>query len=273
MMSASGPRIASSEQPVTWLHQVREDGAVAYRLGRQGDRVIAEWIGIAQLTGRVDGTDLRFMASPGAPPAALEKLRGVVHALTADLRGGLGVHASAVALGSRAVLFLGESGAGKSTAAAAMCARSGGTLLADDAAVITERNHLHLVVPSEDRHYLTRQSRQVLELGVHEIPDHAGSKAAIAAARTGTEPCPLAVIFSLRFDAARSQPFVRPLGGSEAALRVLGAMFRFDLANRRDELDRVLRLYAQVPFFELTRPPSAPEVVSLVERQLGDLAR
>lgn len=60
-------------------------------------------------------------------------LAGNVLALVLGLRGACVLHASAVELGGSSVAFAGGSGAGKSTAAALLCA-AGGALVTDDAA-------------------------------------------------------------------------------------------------------------------------------------------
>src|ERR1700690_1964968 len=120
---------------VVWIHEVKDNDAVIFRAGRQGDRLIAEWPGLATLACDHDGSRATFRAAAGVPRSTVGKLRrGSVRALLRDLEGGLSLHASAVAIGGRAILFIGQSGAGKSTAAAEMCLGSRAQLLADDIA-------------------------------------------------------------------------------------------------------------------------------------------
>jgi hypothetical protein len=238
-------------------------------MGRQGKSLVAEWPRLARLTCDEDGTQVRLTPSAGASPRSLMKLRGVVKALLADLRGGLGIHASAVAVRSSAVLLLGESGAGKSTTAAELCLHHGARLLADDAAWLDERNGVVQVVPSEDRHYLTRESGDALGVRLRSADLQEAGKAGVRSARTATRRVRLGLVVSLHFDDTLTEAVSRRLSGAEAAFRVLGAMFRFDVDDRREELDRVMRLYEQAPFLEIARPRNEPAIAAHVVRALG----
>jgi hypothetical protein len=74
-------------------------------------------------------------------------LLGPVLGLLLRLRGSTCLHASAVVIGGKAAVFLGPSGAGKSTAAA-IVARDGCTVLADDIVALTESEIGFEVLPS-----------------------------------------------------------------------------------------------------------------------------
>jgi hypothetical protein len=83
-----------------------------------------------------------------------------------------------VGVNDRAVLLLGQSGAGKSTTVAALCAR-GASMLADDFAVLETRNDGSWLTPSEDAHWLDAASHRALGLtskgegwveGKHAVP-------------------------------------------------------------------------------------------------------
>ena len=254
---------------VVWLHQIREGGTLQYRMGRRGQSLVAEWPGFAQLTCDQDGGRLHMTPAKGASPRALARLDAVVKALITDLRGGLGLHASAVALGSKAILFLGESGDGKSTAAATLCLRHGARLLADDAALLEERYGVVRVTPSEDRNYLTSGSMGALGVRQRGARLGDGEKAAVHPPRSASRRYPLALVVSLRFDDSLADVVSRPLAGADAARRILAAMFRFDVLDRPRELDRVMRLYEQAPFIEVARPHARPDVISHVIRALG----
>ena len=258
----------SGRGPVVWLHDFREDGEVTYRMGRRGGSWVADWPGIARLTCDESGRNPRLKPRTGAQPSSVLKLGGVTKALVTDLRGGLGLHASAVVLGSRAVLVLGESGAGKSTAAAALCRRAGARLLADDAACVELHGNVVTVAPSEDRHYLTPESGRALGVRPEEGKLATNQKMIVPAPERGGRSSPLALIAWLRFDDSIGQAVVRPLGGADAVLRVLGSMFRFRLDDRGEELDRVMRLFQQAPFVDIVRPRSAPDVVEHIVRAL-----
>jgi hypothetical protein len=262
--------VSDPATPIHWNHDFEEGGLVKCRFGRQGSRLVAEWPDLARLTCDQNGASVRLTPKPGASTRTLAKLRGVVKVLLGDLRGGLGIHASAVAIGSRAVLLLGDANAGKSTGAAELCLRHGGRLLSDDVALLELSRGIVRVVPSEDRHYLTPAAGRAL--GVRVALSRLGprGKAAIRPVRTATRGYPLALAGFLRFDDTLKAPVCSPLRGIDAARRVLSSLYRFDLAAREGELDRVMRVYQQARFVEISRPRSSPSVVALILRALED---
>ncbi|MGH9700627.1 MAG: HPr kinase/phosphorylase, partial [Candidatus Acidiferrales bacterium] len=78
---------------------------------------------------------------------AASYLLGPVLGLVLRLRGTTCLHASAVEIHGRAVIFPGEEGAGKSTTAAAL-ARRGHAVLSDDVVALAERDGIFLVLPA-----------------------------------------------------------------------------------------------------------------------------
>jgi hypothetical protein len=258
---------------VHWIHEVWVDGAVTFRAGRQGTGLVAEWPGLATLACGKDGSGAEFVAALGAPKSLLGKLqRGQVRALLHDLRGGLGLHGSAVAVDGRAVLFIGASGVGKSTAAAEMCLLHGAQLLADDAALLEVGPSAVQVLPAEEEHWLTSESCRAL--GVVPRRAVAGrNKHARRATRIAHSPWPLAVVIALRFARSVAAGALCPLRGGDAARMLLGASIRFDPedgAARRRELEQLTRVYDAAPILELVRCADAPEqVVKFVTEALG----
>lgn len=105
----------------------------AYRFG--ADRQLFSWDGVGRFlirgTTRIDidpapGVDQRLVAFP---------LLGPVMGLLLHLRGLLVLHASAIEIGGRGVVFVGNKRAGKSTTAGALVA-AGHRLLSDDVVVL-----------------------------------------------------------------------------------------------------------------------------------------
>jgi hypothetical protein len=252
--------------PVVWGNEIRGDGVVQFRTGRSGASLVAEWPGWAWLTCDSAGKQSHLTTRPGMSRLSVAKLRSFVRALLADLTGGLGLHAAAVALGSKAVVLIGESGAGKSTAAAELCMRHDARLLADDAATMEWRRTTVRVLPSETRHYLSNESSEALGVRCRPVQS---DKAAVRAPRVATQSYPLALVVALRFDDSLADPVSRTLTGAEAAARILGAMFRFDVDDRRQELDKVMRVYKQARVIDLVRPRGKPSVVPDILRELG----
>jgi hypothetical protein len=243
-----------------WIHEIKVDGTVAFRAGRRGDSMVADWPGMGTLMCAHDGTSATFVPVEGAAEKIVGKLeRAQVRGLLRDLAGQPAVHASAVALEGRGVLFLGSDGAGKSTAAAEMCVHHGGLLLADDAASLQVDGDVVTLLPSESEHWLTPASRDALR-----VPHPAGGeeeKRELQAARVATSAVPLALTVALRFDPSASGPTVRRPRGGDGARWLLEAAIRFDLedgAARRRELEQLMTVYQGAPFLEIVRPTHKP---------------
>jgi HPr kinase/phosphorylase len=265
--------VSGADATTLWIHEMRDHDRVTYRLGRQGQELVAEWPSIGRITCRTDGSGARLIPAEPATPTSLAMLQSTATVFVGELCGGLALHGSAVSLEGRGVVVLGESGSGKSTAAATLCARHGGALLADDATLLVERGETLLIEPSEREHHLTQES--LAALGKPGLPPSPGlDKAAIPADAAARTPVRLALIAALQFDDACTEADVRTLRGVEAAARLLASLFRFNFPDgpaRRNELDRVMSIHERTPVIELRRPRSKPDVAPrIVEALLGD---
>jgi hypothetical protein len=257
---------------VRWLATHAENGEVAFRIGSDGDDVIAEWLGLARLVARRDGSASRLEVLPGADVRAVEKIElGSARLLLRQLAGELALHGAAVARGRRAVVLLGRSGDGKSTLAAWLCARAGATLLADDAIAIDETVEDEaraphergavprwVVLPAERDHWLDEAARCAVGL---DAPGHAAKaaasigKAPVPAARSCGGAAPLKALVALVFNDVPAPRWTR-LRGVDAIAALVPQSVRFvldDPAVQRRELDRLARLVESVPVFQLER--------------------
>jgi hypothetical protein len=111
-----------------FLHLVYFDGA-QFWMDRGGSEVWAQW---------PDSLTIEDAAT---------YLLGPVLGLLLRLRGVTCLHASAIAIGDRAVAFVGSAGAGKSTTAAAL-AKKGYAVISDDVVALVEREGSFLVYPA-----------------------------------------------------------------------------------------------------------------------------
>jgi hypothetical protein len=255
----------SALRTVRWIHEVRVDDAVTLRRGKLGSQMIAEWPGFARLTCASDGSHATLRPAVGVPRRAIEQLRdGTVNALLRDLAGHLTLHASAVVMGDRAVVFLGESGAGKSTAAAEMCLRHHASMLADDVVLLEIGAAGAEVLPGQTRHRLTHDS--CLALGVAGQRFSAGDgKRELRAPNAADRSYPLGLVIALRFEPTLGRAVVRSLPGGEAARQLLAAAIRFDVedrAARKREFEQVTTLYRCTAFLELVRSLAVPGEVA-----------
>jgi hypothetical protein len=240
---------------VVWMAESRTDQGLLARIGRAGDRVVAEWVGLARLDVARDGSDVRFTSEPGALPETVEKIRrGTAALLVRHLRGHLGFHASAVQHEGAAIAFVGVSGQGKSTLAAYACSAHGAALVSDDALAVEREagSDRWLAVPLEREHWLDREACEALgfEVGPSE------EKESRLAARAAEQAAVLSAIVLLDF-ANLAKPQVRRLTPVEALAALVPMILRFvvdEPAAQRLELDALASLIERVPVVRLERP-------------------
>ncbi|GIX30239.1 MAG: hypothetical protein KatS3mg124_0711 [Porticoccaceae bacterium] len=135
-----------SRQPFhVWTLPDGTPWAEFYR-GPAGYRV--DFPGVAQFSISADGRQIAARPAPGVPDAEVAHLlRNNVEPLARSRRLELVLHAAAVAVEDIALAFLGTSGRGKSTLAAAFAAR-GFSFLADDGLALDRRREGWLALPS-----------------------------------------------------------------------------------------------------------------------------
>lgn len=254
----------TSPTATEWLASAQDEGVVRFRVGRRGDEVVAEWLDLAVLVARRDGSRSSLTFADGVTDAQREKIRrGGARILLGQLRGELGLHGSAVACEQRSLAFVGASGQGKSTIAAALCAH-GATLLADDAVALTVRAASTLVEPTEALHWLDAASCGALAL---PAPSPERYKAPLAAPREATTPVALAAIIELAWGG--SEVVLRPCSAIESIARLLPHLGRIVVDSAEShlhELDQLSRLFATVPFYTLVRPKDFAFLPATVDR-------
>jgi hypothetical protein len=238
-----------------WLAEHVENDAVAFRIGRDGAEIVAEWVGLVRLVARRDGTLISFEAEPGAPAPSVAKVRrGSARLLLRHLEGKLALHGAAVAKDGRAAIFLGRSGHGKSTMAAALCDRRATVLLADDAVAIDAVGEGYVVVPSEEEHWLDGPASRAL--GKHTTSE---AKAPVACANVAGDGASVALFVDLVFDDRLSAPILTPVSGIDAVASLVPQLVRFVVDESdafRRELDDVSNIIQRVSVVRVERPRS-----------------
>jgi hypothetical protein len=234
---------------IRWLANSLHEGRVVHRIGRDLDgSLVAEWPGAAHLRARRDGHVLERYTAASMPERERRRLlRGPFAALERSLRDEISLHGAAVARGGRAIVLLGNSGQGKSTLAAALCAYAGCRLIADDVVHWGPTG----ITGGEEEHALDGQSAAIFSGQTAEITE----EKTLFPAEIATE-VPVEALVLLSFVPPEEEPTVSSVRGADALAAVLaqGARFAFDPAGRRAELERAHTLVQQVPTRRFARP-------------------
>lgn len=217
---------------------------------REGEVVVVEWNRLGSF--RSDRTPA-FRADPGLSLDRARKMeQGPVRALQRYLNGFGSLHASAVVVGNDAVAFLGESGAGKSTAAALLCASRSAEILADDVLPILVSGHGAQAEDGDTSLWLLPASADGSGPKVSSRPK----------AAAGAFPLRLLVRLVPGPDEAFS---VRRLRGIEALRAIAAAWIRFPLGYDERDFALIAELHENVVLLELVRPRDARQETLLLQ--------
>lgn len=256
----TSPRVTLTEEP-SLLAFRSEDGA-SYRFRY------------------ADGTELRVdaagtrVACTWPPELTLQDaatyLLGSLFGFVLRLRGTPALHASAVALGDRAVVVCGPAGAGKSTTAAAFAAR-GRPVLADDVVALLDRPDGLLVQPAYP--HLRLWPDVLSALGTGDLPPLTPNwdkrfRDLAAAGAFHDAPLPLGAVYVLGGREGDDAPRLEPLAPAEAVLQLVGNAYMGwlpDAAARARDLAVFGRAAGAVPVVRAV-PHADP-------RRVGDLCQ
>ena len=248
-----------------------------YRFRRQFGREFVEYIFNSQ-GDRVWG----YYSAEILLQDAISMLLGFVLGNVIRLRGYLTFHASAIGVGDRAILLTGDSGAGKSTTAAALSER-GCTILADDIAVLDQREGRYWVQPgypclrlfpesvaafgtSCDR--LTKVSPFGSKRYLDLAPDNAGKR------QFQTRPLSLAAVYIMgQRDDRRDRSTVESLTSASAMTQLVKSVYGscfLDKQQRLEEFKQLATLTRKIPVRQLSRADSLQNIAQLCELIIND---
>lgn len=219
-----------------------------------------------------DGHEVIVHPVAGADPALLRiVLLGKVMAFLLRQRGWLPLHASGVAVGERAALFLGRSGVGKSATAAAFHA-AGHAAITDDVAGVREIAGRCVVRPAGTRLRLLEESRDLFE-GLNAAPDFQFDKFSFDVGKRHLQRLyGVSRIYVLEYGPALRTERV-PVARAAALLDTNSFIkrWRVDREILSFHLNASVTIAGITPVYRLIRPRSLaalPELVSLVEKEL-----
>jgi len=263
---------ASLGSSILWLREWREQtGGPGFRIGREGqDTLVAEWDGVGRLSASRSGAEHSLTLAEHLSEAHRDKLtNGVVRALLLHLKGAVTLHGAAVALRGGALVFVGRSGAGKSTMAACVCARFGARLLADDVVTLERRAENYFIVPSATSHWLFPDSSEALGFPAAD-QSHAKLPFAAVGRRDPSDIAgvPLRALVALRFDDEVAQPQLTSAEGLASFNVINEGFIRFvvdspEVALR--DLDQISALSANVPTLQLVHRGSLADLTLVAE--------
>jgi hypothetical protein len=240
-----------------WLAANSLAGKTIVRVGRRGDELIAEFVGMGRLMTTAGGANAHFEPAEGAPRDTLQKLRAsLVEAFVRHAQGKMTLHGGAMSLDSLAVAFVGPSGSGKSTLTAALCLDGKIGLVADDTVAIEFADTPSPagsveVVPTQKAAWLLPEARKALGFDAA-----CAGKQAIPFRSCSSKALKLAAVVGLVFDADAAYPELTRLRGQEAFATLFQSTIRFviddPLAQLR-EMDQLNILVQACPVYELRR--------------------
>jgi len=242
----------------------RPDHTIFYTLARG---TVLRYPGLCDFAGDPEFERITVHLHPGADEDLLPVLiSGAVLAVHLMLHHALVLHASAVNIGGSAVAFVGSSGMGKSTLAAAL-GTLGCALVSDDLLRV-DGNVVH---PGATENRLRQNARDLAQGDTYETAD---GRLALRPRTLVGAPLPLAACVVPRFNHEFTKVDLRRLGTAEALLRlsryprVLGWR---DEASMAATFQGLGDLVEQVPVFEAKIPWGPPFADGVLEDLLAAL--
>jgi hypothetical protein len=226
------------------------------------------------------GREIIVDRAPGATDAQLRVfLLGGALGLLLHQRGLLILHASAVAVNGGAVAFLGTSGQGKSTTAAALHAR-GHAMLADDMVAISMQCHIPLIAPGFPRLKIWPEVATVLDLDtadLHEFNPEDERRDWRSIPAHPPAPLPLRRIYVLEAAGEGENPSIERLGVQDAFAMLIQFSYAVGLlgasAATPAHFRQCVALAAGVPIYTLRRARTLAELPTIATLLDADLAQ
>jgi hypothetical protein len=233
-------------------------GRTYLEVSRRHDEFFLRFPRLAEFQASADGRRVLCRPARGLPGATLRHLIiDQVVPLLLSRRGGLVLHAAAVAVAGGAVLFLGATGSGKSTLAGSFGA-AGLPLLADDCVVLRRRERLYSALPGPPAIRLWPDSAVALFgagfRGLAAAPSTRKRVVDLGASGLAFQgsPLPLRRVYVLETAASgRPSSRIEEVSGSDVFEVLLTSACRLDPTNRaelRREFDALTDL-AALPVF------------------------
>lgn len=214
------------------------------------------------------GREITIYPAPEADERMIRlALIGTVMGVALYQRGLLTLHASAIDIGGSGIAFVGSSGWGKSTLAAALHTR-GHSILADDVTAIRFDSGEHLVLPAYPQLKLSAESATILGYSpesLFELHAYAIKRGWQVAERFQNLPLPLQRIYIL---AEAETTSIEHLTQQQALIEVIrhSNPTRLQQPGGKSHFDQCVRLVQTIPFYRLSRPRDLAQLHDLTDR-------
>ena len=276
--ATSAPAVTVRAAPVPATLQDAARTGATWQIA--GDKFLFQVPRIARflLTG---GREILFEPATGAEAGDVSIfVIGTVFGILLHQRGEIVLHASAVRVNDKAVLFCGPSGAGKSTLAAALAQR-GFPLVADDLCAVTVAPGAAPTVQPDGRHLkLWAQAIEKLDLAERRgaAVRNKLEKFFVEPAAALAEPLPLGAVYALREARPPHTPGIERPNVVDAALILRRSAYRPLVVNRMGQKADYFRAATAIAnaagIFYLTRAlnfSAMPEVAGWLEQHWLDI--
>ena len=245
-----------------------------------GDRFLLRIPGLARFL-MTAGREIAYETEHGIPAAELAIfVAGTVFGILLHQRDHIALHASAVLVGGKAVLFCGPSGAGKSTLAAAL-GKTGYPLITDDVCAISHETGKGAAIHPDGRQ-LKLWAQAIVQLDLAAARGDAVrnrlEKYYVAPEQAATGPVPIGALYVLHEARANDLPGIAKPNLVDAALIFRRNAYRPALVGRMGQKASYFQAAASVAasagIFRLTRPldfAGMPEVIGWLEQHWREI--
>ena len=263
------PDIWPQETAVSYTHHWQApNGQITLSYARYKDGFLLRFPDTTTFVISADGTEICCYPAAGIPKATIRHyLLDQVLPRILSQQGRLVIHASAFVGREGVVLFLGDSGWGKSTLVADFYT-NGFPLLADDCVIIAQEEQAYNVLPSYFGLRLCPDTVESLAGSLVNLPHTTDSQVAhysqkkrmIMHEPQAVEPLPLRGVCLLTAPqsvAADTPVTLMSAGGSEAMMSAIAQTFALDMADQTQTAVRfqaVANLVTAVPCYRLIYP-------------------
>lgn len=247
-----------------------EDGRLWRVIFGAEEGYLFDFPGLAVFLAARDGNGVEIFPDPEVPPETVRHLLlDQVLPYLAPAWGGDAFHASGVATPGAAIGFLGETGRGKSTLAAAF-ARRGFSILCDDCFCIHEGPDGFRARPWYSGLRLWPGHLEALRGAPGDDGDvaHYTTKKRVLFSGDGAGDAPVRAVFLLEAPARDGRIRIERLSARDAAIELTRHAYFLDPADRpgfRRFFDRVGRISEAVPIHRLSYPRSLATLDRVVE--------